>query len=97
MTNKELIHPGGVIKDQILKKLGLSVTDAAAILGVGRQALSALINERASLSPEMALRIEKAFGIDMALLLKIQLAYDIGITRKNEGKLKVHPYKSRKQ
>lgn len=59
---KSPAHPGGFVKTEILKPLGLSVTDAAQALGVSRPALSAFFNERASLSPEMALHIEKAFG-----------------------------------
>ena len=55
-------HPGGLVKSEILEPLGLSVTDAAKALNVTRPALSAVLNERANLSPEMALRIEKAFG-----------------------------------
>ena len=92
MTEKEKQHPGRVIKEHILASYGLSVTDAAKILKIGRQALSALLNERASLSPEMALRIEKAFGINMDLLLKIQLAYDIAELRKREGEFDIPPY-----
>ena len=61
---------------------GLSVTDAARVLGVGRPALSAVLNGRASLSPDMALRCEKAFGISMDLLLKMQLQFDIAQVRK---------------
>ena len=63
-------HPGELLKENVLGSLGLTVTAAAAILGVGRPALSAVLNGRAGLSPEMALRVEKAFGISMELLLK---------------------------
>ena len=63
-------HPGGFIRSEILEPLGLNVTAAAQVLGVTRPALSALLNERASLSPEMALRIEKAFGISMETLMR---------------------------
>ncbi len=59
----------------------LKWTCAAEILGVGRPALSAVLNGRASLSPEMAIRVEKAFGVSMDLLLKIQLQYDIARAR----------------
>lgn len=65
-------HPGDFVRTEIIEELGLSVTRAAAILGVRRATLSALLNERASLSPEMALRIEKAFGLDMDLMLRVQ-------------------------
>jgi len=76
-------HPGELIREEILKPLGLGVTKAAAILGVTRPALSRLINEKASLSPEMALRIEKAFGQKADHLMRIQLAYDMARARKS--------------
>ncbi len=58
-------HPGEFVREEVLEPLELSVTTAAEILGVRRATLSDLINEKAALSPEMALRIEKAFGLDM--------------------------------
>lgn len=67
-------HPGGFLKMEIIEPLGLSVTDAARALGVTRSALSALLNERAALSPEMALRVEKAFGVSMDTLMRMQLS-----------------------
>lgn len=68
-------HPGGFIKRSVLPD-ELSVTAAAEALGVGRPALSNLLNEKASLSPEMALRVEKAFGVKMDTLLRMQARYD---------------------
>lgn len=67
-------HPGGFLKMEIIEPLGLSVTDAARALGVTRSALLALLNERAALSPEMALRVEKAFGVSMDTLMRMQLS-----------------------
>ena len=81
------------MKEEVLGALGLTVTAAASILGVGRPALSAVLNGKAGLSPEMALRIEKAFGISMELLLKMQLQHDIAETRKSAGGLKVSRFK----
>jgi antitoxin HigA-1 len=72
--------------------LDLSVTRAAAILGVTRPALSALLNGRAALSPALALHIEKAFGPEMATLLRMPTAYDIAATRDREGDSKVKRY-----
>jgi addiction module HigA family antidote len=86
-------HPGELLKEEVLAPLGLSVTAAADILGVGRPALSAVLNGKASLSPEMALRVEKAFGVSMDLLLKMQLQYDIAETPKIAGRLKVARFK----
>jgi len=74
---KNPAHPGGFVKHEIIEPHDLSVTDAARILGVTRPALSALLNERAALSPEMALRIEKAFGVSMDTLMRMQNSYDI--------------------
>ena len=85
-------HPGQFIKMEIIESLGLTVTRAASILGVTRPALSALLNGRASLSPDMALRIEKAFGPKMDTLLKMQTAYDIAEARDREADIKVKRY-----
>ena len=74
---KSPAHPGGFVKHEIVEALDLSVTDAARVLGVTRATLSALLNERARLSPEMALQIEKAFGVSMDTLMRMQDSYDI--------------------
>ncbi len=87
------VHPGEILKEDVLADAGLTVARAAEILGVGRPALSAVLNGRASLSPEMALRFEKAFGISMELLLKMQLNFDIAKTRKGAKAIKVQRYK----
>ncbi|MGH6890253.1 MAG: HigA family addiction module antitoxin [Rhizomicrobium sp.] len=92
---KNSAHPGGFIKYEIIEPLGLSVTDAAEVLGVTRAALSALLNERAHLSPDMALRVEKAFGVSMDTLMRMQNSYDIAQARKREGKIKVPPFKGK--
>lgn len=86
-------HPGGFIRHEVIEPLGLSVTDAAKALGVTRAALSTLLNERAHLSPEMALRVEKAFGVSMDTLMRMQNSYDIAQTRMREGEIKVSPFK----
>jgi addiction module HigA family antidote len=75
-------HPGPFVREEILAPRALNVTTGANALGVTRPALSALLNARADLSPEMAVRIEKAFGISMEILLKMQLAYDIAKVRR---------------
>ena len=67
---KRPAHPGGFVKHEIIDPLGLSVTRAAEVLGVTRATLSTLLNERANLSPEMAVRIEKAFGASMDTLMR---------------------------
>ncbi|BAF89255.1 addiction module antidote protein, HigA family [Paracoccus alcaliphilus] len=85
-------HPGGFVKHEVLQPLGLSVTEAAEALGVTRPALSALLNERAHLSPEMAIRIEKAFGVPMETLMRMQNSYDIAQARRREAEIKVERY-----
>lgn len=85
-------HPGQFIRMEVIEPLGLSVTDAAKVLGVTRPALSALLNGHAALSPEMAIRIEKAFGPKMDTLLRMQTAYEIAEARDREGAIKVKRY-----
>ena len=92
MAQKKPVHPGLMIKKNIVEANGLNVTSAAKILKVGRQALSAMLNERADLSLEMALRIEKAFGVDADLLAKMQLAYDMAQLRAREDELGVEMF-----
>ena len=92
MSMKNPPHPGGVIRRQVIEPLGLSVTDAAGILGVTRQALSLLLNERTDLSSEMALRVEKAFGPKMDHLMRMQLAFDLARQRQREGRIRVKRY-----
>lgn len=86
-------HPGAFIKLIVLEPLGLSVTEAAGVLGVTRPALSALLNGRASLSPEMAIRLEKAFAVDMETLMNMQTAFDIAEARKRSRSIRVQRYK----
>jgi|SRR5688500_942467 addiction module HigA family antidote len=92
---KNPAHPGGFVKSEIIEALDLSVTDAAQVLGVTRAALSAFLNERAHLSPEMALRIEKAFGVSMDTLMRMQNSYDIAQARKREKEIKVARFKGK--
>lgn len=70
-------HPGALVREDVLKESGLSVTEAAAILGVSRPNLSLLVNERIALSPEMALKLEAAFGIEADMLIGIQADHDM--------------------
>ena len=82
-------HPGEMIREEVLDPLQLDVTKAAAVLGVTRPALSRLLNEKAALSPEMALRIEKAFGPSADHLMRIQLAHDMARARVNVDLVRV--------
>ena len=89
---KNPAHPGGFVKHEIIEALDLTVTGAAKSLGVTRAALSAVLNERARLSPEMALRIEKAFGVSMDTLMRMQNSYDIAKARARAGEIEVAPF-----
>jgi len=86
-------HPGEFIRTEILQPLDLTVTAAAEALGVSRPTLSSLLNGKAALSGEMALRIEKAFGPKMDTLMRMQAAYEIARTRKRESKIRVRRYR----
>ena len=85
-------HPGVFIKTEVIDELGLSVTKAAEVLGVRRATLSELVNEKVGLSPEMALRLEKAFQLNMDMLLRMQAWFDATEMRKQSGKFKIAPY-----
>ena len=94
MPMKNPPHPGDFVRTEIIQPAGLSVTAAAALLHVSRPALSSLLNGNADLSGDMALRIEKAFGVKMDTLMRMQASYDIAQTRKRERKIRVgrfHP------
>ena len=95
MPMKNPPHPGDFIRTEIIDPAGLSVTAAARVLRVSRPALSSLLNSRASLSGEMALRIEKAFGVKMDTLMRMQSAYDIAKTRAREKKIRVGRFQPR--
>jgi addiction module HigA family antidote len=89
---KSPAHPGGFVKTEIIEPLGLSVTDAAQVLGITRAALSAFLNARTSLSPDMAIRMEKAFGVSMETLMRMQNSFDIAQAHKREGQIDVARY-----
>ncbi len=89
MPMKSPPHPGDLIRTEVLASLGLSVSQAARILRVRRASLSDLLHGKAALTPEMALRIEKAFGPDMDHLLRMQLAYDIARMRRRSRDIHV--------
>jgi addiction module HigA family antidote len=92
MAMKNPPHVGGLIRREVIEPLGLTVTEAAKVLGVGRQALSSLLNEKAGLTTEMGLRVEKAFGPKMEHLMRMQLAFDLAQARKSEREIRVNRY-----
>lgn len=85
-------HPGNFIRTEIIEELDLNVTRTAEILGVRRATLSDLLNGNAALSPEMALRIEKAFGVGMDMLLQMQAWYDASQMRARASEISVRRY-----
>lgn len=90
MSSSE-IHPGYYIRENVLPK-GMSVTNAAKLLGVGRPALSNLLNGNASLSPDMAARLEKTFGINARKLMDMQAAYDTALAMESGAAESSQPY-----
>ena len=95
MEMKNPVHPGIFLAEELIAPLRLSVTEAAHVLGVGRPALSALLNGRAAVSAEMAVRFEKAFGVDAALLLRMHAQYALADARRNAKRIKVARYVSK--
>jgi antitoxin HigA-1 len=93
MAMKNPPHPGEVIRAEVLRPLGLSLTKAAEILGVRRATLSDLANGKTAVSAEMALRLEKAFGISMDLLLRMQAGYDAAQARRRAAEIDVRRYR----
>ena len=88
MPMKKPAHPGTIIK-HVIETSGLEVTEAAERLGVTRQTLSRVINERTAVSPEMAIRVSKAFGSTPEHWLKMQIAYDLAQMQKKASSIKV--------
>ena len=94
MPMKNPPHPGSLIKTEVIEALGLSVSKAAEILQVRRATLSDLLNGKSTLTPDMALSIEKAFGPEMDHLLRMQLAYDVSETREHAKDISIERYVS---
>lgn len=86
------MHPGTIIRQDCLERNGLSVTDAARILGVDRQTLSNLLNARSGLSPEMAVRLEKAFGTPAREWLIQQLDHELADVMLRADQIVVEPF-----
>jgi antitoxin HigA-1 len=94
MPMKKPVHPGRIVRHDCLEPLGLSVTDAAKILGVTRQALNNVINEKSGISPVMAIRLAKAFGSTPDTWVRMQAAFDLALALEHEGKIQVTRYKT---
>ena len=87
------VHPGDWLRSEIIEPYGLSVTHAARHLGVTRQAMSSLLNARAGLSADMAIRFEKAFGVKADTLLRMQTAYELAQARASESAIRVERFR----
>jgi addiction module HigA family antidote len=87
-------HPGGIVRRQCLEPLGLTVTEAAKGLGVTRQALSDLVNEKAGISVEMSIRLSKAFGSSPETWLGLQMAHDLWKARNRAEEIEVEDFRA---
>jgi antitoxin HigA-1 len=94
MPMKHPVHPGRIVRHDCLEPLGLTVTAAAKVLGVSRQALNNVVTGKAAISPEMAIRLTKAFGSTEETWLGMQLAYDLAEARKHARQIKVERYRA---
>ena len=92
MAMKHPVHPGEIIKHDCIEASGLTVTEAAKVLGVTRQTLSRVLNGKTGVSPEMALRVSKAFGSTPEQWLRLQMAYDMARLREKENQIDVQRY-----
>jgi antitoxin HigA-1 len=92
MAMKNPVHPGRIVRHDCLEPLGLTVSAAAKVLGVSRQALNNIVNGKSGISPDMAIRLSKAFGSTPETWLQMQLAFDLAAARKEESKIKVRRY-----
>ncbi len=89
MPMKNPPHPGRIVRQECLEPLGLSVTEGAKALGISRNALSELVNERRGISPEMAIRLSKAFGSSPAVWAGMQLDYDMAQAMRRADRINV--------
>lgn len=89
MRMKNPPHPGRIVRQECIEPLGLTITAAAEALGVSRQALNNVVNLRAGISPEMAIRLSKAFGSSPEVWLGLQMDYDLAQAEKEASKIKV--------
>lgn len=94
MANQPAMHPGKTVRRDCLDKNGLSVTDAARVLGVDRQTLSNLLNGRSGISPEMAVRLEKAFGVPAREWLTRQLDHELAAVMRRAKAIRVEPFRA---
>ena len=92
MPIKNPVHPGRIVREDCLEPLGLSVTEAATVLGVTRQALNNVVNQKSGISPEMAIRLSKAFGSTPETWVRMQAAFDLAVVMKRAKSIRVERY-----
>ncbi len=86
------LHPGLIVKETLIDATGLTVTEAAAYLGVARPTLSRLLNGHASISPEMALRLSKFLQTSIEMWMNLQSEYDLGCVQQKSHLIKIKPF-----
>lgn len=91
--NMRNIHPGEILREEVINSYGLTVKEAAGLLGISRQALSNVINEKADISPEMALRIAKVFGGTPDIWMRLQIKHDLQIAATKISHFRLVPYR----
>ncbi len=89
MTMKNPPHPGRIVRQECIEPLGLTIKEAAERLGIKRQTLNNLVNGKAGISPEMSIRLSKAFGSSPEVWLGLQMEYDLAEANKNADRIKV--------
>lgn len=94
MPMKNPVHPGQIVRHDCLEALGLSVTEGAKVLRITRQALNNVVNGKAGISPEMAIRLSRAFGSTAETWLQMQVTYDLAQARKHEDNIRVERYQA---
>ena len=97
MPMKEPPHPGLSVRHDCLEPLGLTITDGAKVLGVSRQALNSVVNGKAGISPEMAIRLDKAFGGTADTWFALQSGYDLAQAKKTAKSIIVKRYVARQR
>jgi addiction module HigA family antidote len=93
MTMKNPPHPGRIVRQECIEPLGLTIKEAAERLGIRRQTLNNLVNGKAGISPEMSIRLSKAFGSSPEVWLGLQMEYDLAQANKGAGRIKVQRIK----
>lgn len=91
MPMKKPPHPGRIVRQDCIEPLGLTITEAAKVLGVTRQALNNVVNGKAGISPEMAIRFSKAFGGSAEMWIRLQGNYDLAQVRPEDIDVKRYP------